>query len=133
MNTQQLPPLRVGDHVLVQNQKGSSPDKWDRSGVIVESKDHDKYLVKIAGTGILTLRNRQFLRRYTPHFKQGPAWRFEHSTSQADDQITYAAPQTPPPTALSNPSPQTNTEAPNSRWTLYDKRPRQQPSCRRPN
>ena len=60
-----LPRLGVGDRVFVQNQVGSHPKKWDRSGDIVECKGNDQYAVKINGTGRLTLRNRKFLRRYT--------------------------------------------------------------------
>ena len=42
------------------------PNKWDRSGVVMESQGNDQYLVKIDGTGRLTVRNRRFLRLYTP-------------------------------------------------------------------
>ena len=58
-----LPQLAVGGKVFVQNQSGHHPNK--RSGLIVESKGNDQYLVKIDGTGRLTLRNRWFLRKYT--------------------------------------------------------------------
>ena len=63
-----LPPLRHGDHVMLQNQRGRSPKKWDHSGVVVETKPNDQYVVRIAGSGRLTLRNRRFLRKFTPHF-----------------------------------------------------------------
>ena len=66
-HTRNLEPLCVGDHVFVQNQTGSNPTRWDRSGVVMESKDFDQYLVKVAGSGRLTLRNRRFLRKFTPH------------------------------------------------------------------
>lgn len=58
--------LSLGDHVLIQNQHGQYPTKWDRSGIIVELGKNDQYLVKVDGAGRLTLRNRCFLRRYTP-------------------------------------------------------------------
>ena len=61
----QLPKLALGDRVFVQNQTGLHPNKWDRSGMVVEGKEHDQYLVKLDGTGRLTLRNRRFLRQYT--------------------------------------------------------------------
>ena len=60
-----LPPLRQGDPVIVQNQTGRFPKKWDKSGVIVESKSNDQYVVKMAGSGRLTLRNRRFLRKHS--------------------------------------------------------------------
>ena len=65
-HTKQLPPLDVGDHVAVQNQHGNSPLKWDKRGVIVSVEPFDKYAVKILGSGRLTYRNRQYLRRYVP-------------------------------------------------------------------
>ena len=60
-----LPALNCVDKVFVQNQTGPHPNKWDRSGVVVDCKDFDQYLIKLAGTGRLFLRNRRFLRRFT--------------------------------------------------------------------
>ena len=59
-----LAPLRIGDHVLVQNQVSRFPKKWDRSEIIVEVKDIDQYVMKVTGTGRLNLRNRRFLKKY---------------------------------------------------------------------
>ena len=61
-----LRPLAIGEKVFIQNQQGTHPNKWDRSGVVVESTGHDQYRVKVHGSGRLTLRNRRFLRAYTP-------------------------------------------------------------------
>ena len=61
-----LPPLALGQKVFLRNQHGTSPTKWDRSGIVVESLGHDQYRVKVDGSGRLTLRNRRFLRAYTP-------------------------------------------------------------------
>ena len=61
-----LRPLVLGEKVFLQNQQGTSPNKWDRSGIVVESPGHDQYRVKIDGSGRLTLCNRRFLRAYTP-------------------------------------------------------------------
>ena len=61
-----LRPLAPGEIVFLQNQQGASSTKWDRSGIVVESLGHDQYRVKIDGSGRLTLRNRRFLRTYTP-------------------------------------------------------------------
>ena len=66
-----LPPLRHGDHVFIQNQSGRFPTKWDKSGTVVETKGNDQYVVKVAGTGRITLRNRRFLRRYQEHSLHG--------------------------------------------------------------
>ena len=62
---------------LYKNQSGNFPGKWDRSGIVIESKGHEQFVVKVAGTGRLTLRNRRFLRIFTPCFLQGPTWKFE--------------------------------------------------------
>ena len=61
-----LPSLNVGDKCLIQNQTGNNRTKWDRTGSVVEARDHDQYLIKVDGSGRLTLRNRRFLRTYTP-------------------------------------------------------------------
>ena len=58
--------LDIGNHVYIQNQHGNSPKLWTKSGVIVEKCGFDSYLVKIDGSGVLTRRNRQFLRKFTP-------------------------------------------------------------------
>ena len=65
-HSKKLPDLRHGDSVLVQNQTGPHPGKWDRTGVVVECRPHDQYTVKIDATGRLTLRNRRYLRQITP-------------------------------------------------------------------
>ena len=61
-----LRPLAIGEKVYLQNQQGHNSNKWDRSGTVVESSGHDQYRVKVDGSGRLTLRNRRFLRAYTP-------------------------------------------------------------------
>ena len=49
----------------MQNQNGPHPNKWDRSGIVLESLGYDQYTIKVDGSGRLTKRNRRFLRRYT--------------------------------------------------------------------
>ena len=66
-HTRSLNPLQVGDRVLIQNQAGNNPKRWDRSGVVMEKKEFDQYLVKIEGSGRLSLRNRRFLRQIKLH------------------------------------------------------------------
>ena len=65
-HTRRLPPLRVGDTVRIQNQRGPHPLKWDKTGSIVEVRQFDQYVVKVDGSGRVTVRNRKFLRRYEP-------------------------------------------------------------------
>lgn len=61
-----LPPLSIGDQVFLQNQQGAHPNKWDRSGRVVEVLNNDQYGIKVDGTGRVTRRNRRFLRAYKP-------------------------------------------------------------------
>ena len=62
----ELPQLKVGDHVFIQNQSGNYPKKWDRRGTVVENKGFDQYRVMVEGSRRVTLRNRKFLRRFSP-------------------------------------------------------------------
>ena len=66
MHTGRLPPLAVGHCVCIQNQTGPHPNKWYRTGVIIEVRQFDQYVVRVDGSGRITLCNRKFLRRYVP-------------------------------------------------------------------
>jgi hypothetical protein len=61
-----LMPLKIGDKCFIQNQTGNNPNKWHRTGTIVDSTHHDQYVVKVDGSGRLTRRNRRFLRAFKP-------------------------------------------------------------------
>ena len=65
-NSKDLPYLHQGDTVFIQNQDKShgKPNKCDREGTIVEVGDNDQYLVRVHGTGRVTLRNRRFLGKF---------------------------------------------------------------------
>ena len=65
-HTKTLPVLRVGDVVLVQNQTGPKSNKWEQSGVVVELNGYDQYQIKMDGSGRVSLRNRQFLKKIVP-------------------------------------------------------------------
>ena len=65
-HTQRLPPLCVGDFVRIQNQTGRHPIKWDRTGRVIEVCQYDQYAIRVDGSGRITMRNRKFLRQYTP-------------------------------------------------------------------
>ena len=70
-----LPPLKPQSRVLVQNQCGPHPTKWDRSGCVVKALPHDQYLVRLDGSGRVTRRNRQHLKpltAFTPDPLGGP-------------------------------------------------------------
>ena len=52
-HTKELPKLKVGDVVLIQNQHGTpkAAKRWDRSGVILEVGKFDKFVVRVDRTG----------------------------------------------------------------------------------
>jgi hypothetical protein len=81
-HTKKLPKLSVGDRVLIQNQMGTPKvaKRWDRSGVVLEVEDYDKYKVRVDGSGRLTQRNRQFLRQVTPYQPLQPVHRAQVQT-----------------------------------------------------
>ena len=72
------------DTVQVQNQVGNYPSRWDITGIVVEVKPHDQYVIKVHGSGRLTTRNRKFLKKITP---------YAHSESQNHPSISV--PQIP--------------------------------------
>ena len=71
-HTRVLPALAVGDSVRIQNQTGPYPTKWDKTGIIVEVRQFDQYVVRVDGSGRVTLRNRKFLRKYVPVMDRSP-------------------------------------------------------------
>jgi len=82
IGTRPLPPLKVGDHVRIQNQVGRNPRKWDRTGTIIEVKQFDQYGVKVDGSGRVTLHNRKFLRRFIPVMPRIPSFHPPSSFTQ---------------------------------------------------
>jgi hypothetical protein len=64
-HTKHLLPLKVGELVRIQNQIGPYQRKWDKNGTVIEVHQYDQYVVRIDGSGRITLRNRKFLRKYT--------------------------------------------------------------------
>ena len=66
-HTRDLPPLSPGSRVLIQNQFGAGKlaKKWDKSGMILEHLGFNKYRVKVDGSGRITDRNRQFLKKFS--------------------------------------------------------------------
>ena len=81
-HTKILPKLSVGDRVLIQNQWGTPKvaRRWDRSGMVLEAEGYDQYKVRVDGSGRITVRNRQFLRKVTPYQQQQPVPRVQLQT-----------------------------------------------------
>ena len=65
-HTRTLPALQVGDSVLIQNQTGHHPKRWDKTGKIVETLGNRQYQIKVDGSNRITLRNRRFLKKISP-------------------------------------------------------------------
>ena len=89
VGTKQLRQLKVQDTVQVQNQVGNHPSRWDITGVIVETRPFDQYVIKIHGSGRLTTRNRKFLRQITPYC---PAPKPSAPIAASPDTVTAKSP-----------------------------------------
>ena len=57
-----LSPLKVGDEVILQNQTGPHPKRWQRYGFVTEVCPNRQYYVKISGSNRVLLRNRKHLK-----------------------------------------------------------------------
>ena len=99
-HTRPLTPLHIGDQVLIQNQRGPHPTKWDKSGMIVDVKPYDQYLVKVDGSGRLTTRNRRFLCTFLPASLTVSSNPQQHSIAphfrQPCDTVPLTSPISPP-------------------------------------
>lgn len=92
-NRQQLNPLRIGEHVSIQNQHGHKPLRWDNTGTIVETLPHRQYRVLVDGSRRTTLRNRRYLRKISTDSRN-----LAHDDTLPDDlpnRIRIHSPQSP--------------------------------------
>ena len=134
--TKLLPPLAVGDLVMVQDQAANKqPGKWTKTGKVVEIQEFDSYLIKIDGSNNVTKRNRKFLRRIVPVINAvdplqtpPPTFSTKPSTnstppSQSPAPSTRATPpgQTPGPSPSSPPAPTTPSPTPKPSTTTTSK------------
>ena len=71
-HTKHLTPLKVGDSVRIQNQTGPHPTKWHKTGRVIEVRQFDQYVIRVDGSGRVTLRNRKFLRKFTSAVPRHP-------------------------------------------------------------
>ena len=103
-HTKSLTPLHVGDRVRLQNQTGHHPNKWDCTGIVIEVRQYHQYLIRVDGSGRPTLRNRKFLRKYTP--VSPPRERrsiFDDMALLPPSDVTPTLPTAPPPTQPPSP------------------------------
>jgi hypothetical protein len=94
-STHPLPPLVIGDCVVIQDHKSK---RWSTPGVIVEVGPFRDYLVKTPA-GRLFRRNRRFLRVSSPRIPQ-PQPRASTPTTDTPLQWPGPAPPTAPSTSL---------------------------------
>ena len=119
-HTRDLKPLEPGMKVIIQNQHGAGKiaKKWDRTGLIIDDLGHNKYRIKVDGSGRVTDRNRQFLRQFTPSTPVQPGPRpgnfnFPEPVAEPTPQVSF---QSPPvvsnPEEVIHPTPQTPERQP---------------------
>ena len=93
----------------MQNQKGNKPKRWDRTGLVIEVKPNDQYLVKMDGSGSASLRNRRFLRPTTPYSSQATPSR-DSSAPLLTPEISADSSSPPPHPPAPSPSEQLDEE-----------------------
>ena len=69
--TRDLDDLPVGTPVSIQNQTGNHPNKWDKTGIILENQPHSKVVIRVDGSRRITTRNRRFVRQLNPALRMG--------------------------------------------------------------
>ena len=79
-----LSTLELGDHVMVQNQTGNQPLCWSKRGVVVQVLPNRQYQVRMDGSRQITLRNRKFLRKFTP-LHEDPSDRLKQPPTSVPD------------------------------------------------
>ena len=104
-HTKPLPGLSVGESVAVQNQTGTHPNRWDKTGVITEVRDNNQYTVRLDGSGRCTLRNRKFLRRILPVCMDKPLGPWLDNMPAQPPSTSNRDPRHPVPTATDMPAP----------------------------
>ena len=56
--------------MYLQNLMGNHPLRWEHTGVVIEVKPFNQYVIRVDGSGRVTLRNRRHLRKFTPFVKK---------------------------------------------------------------
>ena len=92
-----LKPLKIGDTVIVQNQTGNHPLRWDKTGQVVKVRAFDQYKIMMHGSRRITLRNRKFLRQIEPFF---PKTGIQETTPNKEQDVILTKAPTPKVTVL---------------------------------
>ena len=115
-HTQGLSPLGCGDTVMIQDQTGHHPTKWDKSGTVVEVLQYHQYAVRTEGSGRLTTQNRCYLRRFDPFTTSPNPFTVTRQPTRpttpppATTQDRQPAPTQPPTSTTTNPPPVTTQD-----------------------
>ena len=87
--------IHVGDHVRIQNQVGNHPNKWDKTGVVIEVHQYHQYVIRVDGSGRITLRNRKFygnLLLYINLIREDLSWTIQSTCQLATPLINHHPP-----------------------------------------
>ena len=100
-----LPPIAAGQRVLIFNEPRKT---WDRTGVVVEVMQHRQYLVRLDGSGRMSLRTRRHLRPSSVRPEAAgdsvPQSQDQHINPPTQPARATPSPERPPPTPISPPS-----------------------------
>ena len=109
-----LKPLKPGMKVMLQNQHGAGKiaKRWDRTGLIIDDLGHNKYRIRVDGSGRVTDRNRQFLRQFTPSTPVQPGPRPGSDYHHPEPMPEAPRPLPEPQSAVSNPEPVVSSPEP---------------------
>ncbi len=107
-HTKDLPELQERDYVVVQNQDGNHPKRWDKTGRVVGKLPFRQYRIKMDGSNRVTLRNRKFLRKIEPVCGHPTGPSLAPSTIHLDTEQHTVIPNIP----NIPPSPHTNVSTP---------------------
>nr|XP_039248067.1 uncharacterized protein LOC120325944 [Styela clava] len=83
--------------LLTEYSTGPHPLKWDKTGVVIEVRQFDQYVVRVDGSGRVSLRNRKFLRKYQPVIDREPLTKSTHNNTYNQAQFVPQLPVTPTP------------------------------------
>ena len=94
-NTHQRPPLLPGGRVLVQDQHTKT---WNRAGTVVEDRGSRQYLIRLDGSGWVSLRTREHLRPcHTLPSVDGPGTTSQELADTGQPPSPIQQPQAPAP------------------------------------
>ena len=97
-NTRELADLEIGTPVAIQNQTGNNPNKWDKTGIVLENKPHSQVLIRVDGSRRVTMRNRRFVRRLDPTLRnvQSPRTVMREPPKKSLPRLSVQAQKSPP-------------------------------------